>query len=121
MRAVHPHWTFPSLLKIGEEVDVQLESRLESLQAETDKLLVDITELRRHCPAELRDLFVLGLEDLERAMPGVKDVLSPLEVSMEMRQETLDKLLVELERLRQLNDVHFHEIKRNLHFRAFHN
>ena len=90
---------------VGEAVDAQLESRLEGLQAGTDQLLVEITELRRRCPAEIRDKFVLGLEDLERAMPGVQEVLSPLEASLDVHPETVDNLLGELARLRQLNEV----------------
>lgn len=84
---------------------MQLEERLESLQAETDKLLVEITGLRRKCPEEIRERFALGLEDLDRCIPGVGEALSPLEADPRLDQASVDALTHELTRLRDLNEV----------------
>lgn len=84
---------------------MQLEEKLETLQAETDKLLVEITELRRTCPEEIRDRFALGLEDLERSIPGVEKVLCPLEADPCLNQSSVECLVQELGRLRDLNEV----------------
>jgi hypothetical protein len=90
---------------LGEEVDTQLETRLEGLQVETDELLVKIAEFRRTCPEKVRQKFYLQLEDLERAMPGITETLSPLEVNFEMNESALDVLLEQLDKLKNLNQV----------------
>lgn len=79
---------------------------METLQLETDKLLVEITEMRRRCPEEVRTKFSLDLEDLERTMPGVREYLSPLEVNPQLDERAVEGLVAELEKLRTLNQVH---------------
>jgi chromosome segregation ATPase len=82
-----------------------LETKLEGLQAETDNLLVEITTLRRTCPENIREKFFMQLEDLERAMPGVKETLAPMEVNLEMNELALESLIQQLEKLKSLNQV----------------
>lgn len=88
-----------------EAVDTHLESQLESLQAETDQLLVAVTEMRRKCPEDVKKRFAWELEDLERCMPGVQDILSPLPEDPKMDTDALNALSGELERLKSLNEV----------------
>lgn len=83
-----------------------MEAKLEGLQAETDELLVKITELRRSCPEKIREKFFLQLEDLERAMPGVSETLSPLDINTELDDAVLDGLINQLGRLKELNEVY---------------
>ncbi|PJF19889.1 Stress response RCI peptide [Paramicrosporidium saccamoebae] len=90
---------------VGEEVDSELEAKLEGLQSETDELLVKIAALRRTCPDNIRERFFMQLEDLERAMPGVKETLAPMEVNLEMNELALEGLIQQLEKLKGLNQL----------------
>ena len=90
---------------VDEQVDTQLEAKLEKIQVETDKLLVDIAELRRTCPESIRSRFALDVEDLERAMPGVTAVLVPETdtIHTDIDEQTVARLVESLERLKEMN------------------
>lgn len=90
---------------VDEQVDVQLESRLEELQLETDKLLVDIAEMRRTCPDSIRRRFALDVEDFERTVSGMGPCLTPdpLQIQADMDEAVVERLLSTLGRLRGLN------------------
>lgn len=92
-----------------EQVDCQLEGQLETLQVETDQLLVEIAELRRTCPEALQQRFALDMADLERLMPGIGETLSPITdikdgPHLDVAEETTDRLVVTLARLRDMNE-----------------
>lgn len=86
-------------------MDAQLESRLEAVQLETDKLLVDIAEMRRTCPDRIRSRFALDVEDLERTMSGIGPFLAPdpLNTQADMDETVVERLVSTLERLKDLN------------------
>lgn len=88
-----------------EQVDVQLESRLEELQLETDKLLVAIAEMRRTCPDSIRRRFALDVEDFERTMSGIGPHLAPdpLKIQADMDETVVERLVSTLGRLKDLN------------------
>lgn len=82
---------------------MNLEARLESLQVETDKLLVKISELRRSCPEAIRDKFAVTVEQLEKAMPGISAYLPQLPINPSINENDVEALVGELERLEKLN------------------
>lgn len=90
---------------VDEQVDAQLESRLEAVQLETDKLLVDIAEMRRTCPDSIRSRFALDVEDFERTMSGIGPYLSPdpLNIQADMEETVVEDLVSTLGRLKDLN------------------